>query len=72
MNECKHILKYNSNLWTCGIDIQGADGNAHCGKTQDGEFVVYRECKNYDPVEKKTLSIAEIILRDAGTKEEKK
>lgn len=67
MKECKHLLKYNSELWTCGIDMQGDDGKSHCGRDlQTGEYIVYRDCSKYEPVEKKSLSIAEIILRDAG------
>lgn len=74
MKECKHIIKYTSKpeTWTCGMDMQGSDGKAHCGSAGDGEFIVYRECKNYTPIEKKTPSIAEIILRDAGFREGKK
>ena len=60
-------------MWTCGINQQGPDGKAHCGIDQlTGEFIVYRDCPKYEPVEKKKLSIAEKILKDAGFKEVKK
>lgn len=70
MKECKNLLKYNSEIWTCGIDMQGPDGKSHCGRDlQTGEYVVYRSCSKYGPVEKRRLSLAEIILRDAGVEE---
>lgn len=65
MKECKHLLKYNSKIWTCGLDQQGADGKSHCGRdSKTGEYVVYRDCPNYEPVEKRRLSIAEKIIKD--------
>ena len=70
MKKCKHVLKYNSELWTCGIDMQDDDGKSHCGRDlKTGEYVVYRNCLKYEPVEKKSMSIADVILRDAGFKE---
>lgn len=70
MKECKHLIKYNSGMWTCGLNMHGDDGTSHCGNVlQTDEYVVYRNCSKYEPVEKKSLSIAEIILRDAGVKE---
>lgn len=65
VKECKHLLKYNSEIWTCGIDMQGSDGKAHCGRdVQTGEYVIYRRCSRYEPVEKRRLSIAEKIIKD--------
>jgi len=46
--------------------MQGSDGKSHCGRdSKTGEYVVYRNCPNYEPVEKKSLSIADIIIRAA-------
>lgn len=70
MKECKHLIKYNSKTQTCGKNQQGNDGKAHCGiDTTTGEFIVYRNCPEYKPVEKKSLSIAEKILKDVGLEE---
>ena len=72
MKECKHLIKYTSDpqMWTCGLDQQGSDGKSHCGiDLQTGEYLVYRDCLKYEPIEKKRLSIAEKILHDAGFRE---
>lgn len=67
MEECKHLLKYNSTVWTCGLDQQGADKKSHCGRdVKTGEYIIYRHCPKYEPVKKQQLSIAERIIRDAG------
>lgn len=66
MKECKHLLKYSSQHITCGKNLSGDDGRAHCGiNPHTGEFVVYRDCPHYEPVEegKEKMSIGEGILR---------
>jgi hypothetical protein len=75
MKECKHLIKYTSKpeTWTCGEDVQGTNGKSYCGiDLQTNDFIVYEPCPKYEPVEKSRLSIAGIILRDAGFRKVKK
>jgi len=67
MKECKHVIKYTSDpqTWTCGEDRQGPDGQCNCGTHPNGEFILYRPCPGYSPIEKNQSSIAERIIKDA-------